>query len=123
MEPPLYTVIRTVLERREVSIEGIQTYLQQLGSLERYDNAFNWLWFCLLPAPKDPLKASLDEISDALVNLNSSLPNQARNAYAACLLIPGLEQLTFHPLLQKFKKLEYIQAVQNMQNFGMLQNW
>ena len=46
----------------------------------------------------------MEDVGDVLLKLNESLPNQARNAFAACLLVPGFEGLRFHPLILKCKK-------------------
>jgi hypothetical protein len=109
--PPLSSVIRIMLERRKISHAGIQAHLKQLGDLQRYDNAFNLLWFCLQETGKNPLEASVDDIAEILVQMNQKnhinpeKPHQARNAFAACLQVPGLEHLRFHSLLAKCEKI------------------
>ena len=48
--------------------------------------------------------ASLWEIASQLLKLNVFQTHQARNAYSALLLIPGLDQLRFPPLLKQIKR-------------------
>ena len=104
MAPPLHSVIRQALERRETQNESIQTYLEQLGDLRRYDGAFQALWKLSCEKGIDPTNASMDQVAQMLLLLNALSASQARHAYSACLLIPGLDQLRFHPLLRKCKK-------------------
>jgi len=102
--PSLSNVIRSVLQGKKISSEGVETHLKNLGNLQRYDSAFNWLWFALQEEGKIPMGASLEDVVDVLLKLNESLPNQARNAFAACLLVPGFEGLRFRPLMLKCRK-------------------
>jgi hypothetical protein len=108
--PPLSDVIREALERRQISPEGINSYLQQLGALKRYQSAFQKLWeHCGLKnlSAKNflDLNFSLDQVAENLVLLHGVSVSQARSAYAALLLIPGFDQLRFNPLLCRCKKL------------------
>ena len=105
MAPPLCSVIREALQRKEVSAENITSYLKNCSSLPRYDRAFRTLWaFCTLGGC-DPLNMSNSEVAGWLHKLAVRKPAEARNAFAALLLIPGLESLRFSPLLKPAKKL------------------
>jgi hypothetical protein len=51
------------------------------------------------------LSASSDELADAIVQLFQFSPAQARNAYSAVLLLPGVGMgVRFHPLLTPYKR-------------------
>ena len=102
--PPLHCIIKQILEGRKISVEGVQTYLEKLKNLDRYDSAFNQLWLKLLEKGEDPLKADLNKVAEAILLLDKENKNQARNAYAACTHIPGYEQIRFHQLLTKCKR-------------------
>ena len=104
MAPPLHCIIKQILEGRKISVEGVQTYLEKLKNLDRYDSAFNQLWLKLLEKGEDPLKADLNKVAEAILLLDKENKNQARNAYAACTHIPGYEQIRFHQLLTKCKR-------------------
>ena len=53
------------------------------------------------PVTKNP---SLLEIATLIVRLSLINKNHARNCYSALLLIPGLDQLRFSPLLKQCKR-------------------
>jgi hypothetical protein len=92
------------LERRETPVQAIETYISQLGDLSRYNNAFKALWGVFTENGIEPLGASQEQVAQMLLVLNNKSEAQARHAYSACLLIPGLEQLRFSPLLKKCKQ-------------------
>ena len=48
---------------------------------------------------------TLTQVAGLLVQFNEIMPAQARHAYASLLLIPGMDQLAFNPLLRQVKKL------------------
>ena len=104
MAPDLHFVIRKKLEEQQISSEGIQAYLNQLPSLTRYQSAFEVFWRQCVGQNLDLSTASLWEIASQLLKLNVFQTHQARNAYSALLLIPGLDQLRFSPLLKQIKK-------------------
>ena len=104
VDPSLHSVIQQILEGRQISAEGVQAYLQNLKSLDRYDSAFNLLWLKMLEKGDNPLKTTMDKVAEAILLLNNDSASQARNAYAACICIPGFEQLRFHQLLAKCKR-------------------
>jgi len=104
MAPNLCDIIRKILERKQAEPEAIKIYLEQLGSLQRYNNAFQALWSLIVTRGKNPLEISQEEISHYILILNKEAPAQARHAYSACLLIPGLENLRFSPMLKKLKQ-------------------
>ena len=104
--PPLHFVIRKILEGRQMSAEAIDLYLKSLGDIRRYQNAFNMFWHqCSLLKDSLTIKClTLDFVAERLLYLNAVSCSQARSAYAALLMIPGLEQLKFSPLLRKLKQ-------------------
>ena len=104
MAPDLHFVIRKKLEEQQISSEGIQAYLNQLPSLTRYQSAFEVFWRQCVGQNLDLSTASLWEIASQLLKLNVFQAHQGRNAYGALLLIPGLDQLRFSPLLKQIKR-------------------
>jgi hypothetical protein len=105
LAPSLFDVVRTVLERKQISPEGVTLYLRKISHLKQYDKAFKKLWTMLFHKGLDPANAALEDISASLLELNELSQTDARNAYAACLIIPGLEHLRFSPLLRHLKRL------------------
>jgi hypothetical protein len=102
--PPLHNIIRSLLQRRQVSDEGIQAYLSKCKALPRYDNAFNALWHRCSQHNVVLLDASLDVIASELLLLHQVSPPQARHAYSALLWLPGFDQLRFSPLLASVRR-------------------
>ena len=100
----MHSVIREVLQGRKVSPEGISAYLAQHANVERYQSAFNKLWFQCTNMGLQPLTLSLEDIAGQLLLLHQTSSSQARNAYSALLLIPGFDQLRFSPMLAKCKR-------------------
>ena len=97
--PDLHTLIRTMLQKQQVQSEGIEVYLKQLPSLDRYQSAFNIFFqqFCHHHSSLDWSDISLAQMASQLLQLHKVSPNQARNAYSALLLVPGFDQLRFPP--------------------------
>ena len=102
--PNLHNVIRGMLEKQQMSAEGISLYLEKLPSLVRYQNAFNHFWSLCVQNKVDFQTSSLWTIAGELLKLHKQLPHQARNAYSALLLIPGFDQLRFSPILRPCKR-------------------
>jgi hypothetical protein len=102
--PPLHLVIRECLQRRQVSPQGIDAYLSKYKSFSRYDNAFNAFWYHCGLHHVTLLSASLEVIASELLLLHQISPPTARHAYSALLLIPGMDQLRFSPLLSRVKR-------------------
>ena len=98
---PLRSVIREVLQRREISSEDIEAYLNQQGSLDRHQSTFKLLWFQCEFQGLVPLSLSLLELAGQLLSLHKLSPAKARNAYSALLLIPRLDQLWFSPTIEE----------------------
>ena len=67
--------------------------------------AFRKSWALSTIHGLNPEVASVQEIASQILLLNDISPSEARNAYSACLLLPGFSSLKFSPLLQKCKKL------------------
>ena len=119
--PPLNFVIRKILEGKQMSDQAIKNYLMSLGQLTRYQNAFNLFWGQCSPldAQAFPPERSWNEInafqplqhvsltflSEQLILLHQKSASQARCAYSALLLIPGLEHLRFQVLLRPYKRI------------------
>ena len=104
MAPSLFDVVQTILERKQVSPEGIETHLAKIQHVERYDRAFRCLWALMLQKHMDPLFASVDQVAGCLLVLDSISPSEAKHAYCACLLLPGFEHLRFMPTLKACKR-------------------
>ena len=105
MAPRLHFIIRKVVEGRQVEASVIETYLEGCRSLERYDRAFKMLWALASQKGTDFSTCSILEVSALVLELSKVSLAQARNAYSGLLLIPGLDQLRFAPLLQGVKRL------------------
>ena len=93
---------RQLLEGQQVSVAVVQDHL---GKLTQYDGAFRLLWAILVEHKLDPLQCSLQQVAGGLISLHKVSPSQARNAYAAMLLVPGFSQLRFAPLLQPYRRM------------------
>ena len=102
--PPLHLVVRQLLEKQEMSPESINHYMEKITSWARYQSAFQLLWDQLAPLQLPFAQLSLPQVANAVIAINRISPAQARNAYAAALLIPGWSQLRFEPGLQPFKR-------------------
>jgi hypothetical protein len=46
----------------------------------------------------------MSQIAGLILQFDKVMPTQSRFAYASLLLVPGLEQLTFNPLLRQIKR-------------------
>ena len=102
--PPLCSALRTALAGKQVSIENIEKYIRNLGSLSRYDRAFRILWAFCKTKNKDPLLMSLEDIAMEIMNLNKHTSAEARHAYSALLLLPQFGGLRFLPQLRECKR-------------------
>ena len=104
LAPNLHGVVRKGLESKQIPSEMVDTYLKRVNSLERYERSFKLFWsFCQIKG-MDATQTTLTQVAGLLVQFDQILPNQARHAYASLLLIPGMEQLQFNPLLRQVKK-------------------
>ena len=102
--PLLSDVIRAALQGRQVPLEGQDHYIRKLGDLRRYQSAINAFWQQCISVSPDPFSLSLDAIASQLLLLHDRSPAQARSAYSAPLLVPGLEHLRFSSLLKVCKR-------------------
>ena len=100
----LSDVIRAALQGRQVPLEGQDHYIQKLGDLRRYQSAINAFWQQCISVSPDPFRLSLDAIASQLLLLHDKSPSQARSAFSALLLVPGLEHLRFSSLLKVCKR-------------------
>ena len=102
--PSLHDTIRKGLQAKQISDEAAKTYFMGLKSLPRYDSAFRLFWaFCHLKH-LSATEASLSQVASMILHFDQVLPSQGRHAYASLLLIPGMEQLQFSPLLRQIKR-------------------
>ena len=106
--PDLHSVIRKSLESKQISSEAVDRFLKQLKSIQRYDRAFKLFWAFCVQRHLDVVSASLSQVAGHLLEFNKLMPSQARHAYSSLLLIPGLEQLTFSPLLRQSRRIGII---------------
>ena len=88
--PSLSTVCRKILEGRKVQDKSITDFLDKNPSLKRYNSAFTILWSLLENSGINPPEASADQLADKIVEIFRVSPAQARNAYSACLILPGV---------------------------------
>ena len=104
MAPDSHNIIREGLQAKQVSTEAANSYLRDLKSLPRYNRAFKLFWaFCSLKNVS-ATSATLTEVSSLLLQFEKLMPTHGRHAYAALLLVPGLEQLQFSLLLRQQKR-------------------
>ena len=103
--PSLFDVVREGLQRKKVPPENIELYLKGVTSLQRYDKAFQHLWFFCTARGGDPLNMSTEEVSSWILRLAQVEPHQARNAYSAFLVIPGWESIRFTQAIKRAKTL------------------
>ena len=82
--------------------------------LKRYKRAF-WYFYTLAQERGLTLDSSI-EVAAVVLEIASVSLSQARNAYAALLLIPGLDQLRFAPLLRD-KKQEWSASAPRYSDF------
>jgi hypothetical protein len=101
--PSLCDVVRECMERKQIQPEGISLHLKKVGALG-YDKAFKTLWAFMKNKNLNPVDSSVEQVAGAILALNECNVNLAKNAYAACLWIPGFEYLRFSPLLRICKK-------------------
>ena len=104
MAPSFLSIVRTLLQREQISLEAQNTYVAQLGNPVRYDWAFRKLYALCQINGINPETASIMEIAGQISQLNALSPSDARNAYSACLALPGMAPLRFNVLLQKCRK-------------------
>jgi len=105
MAPVTCVLFRQKLAETEISPENIQDFVDRNGSIPRYNGAFKLVWGFLKASGIDPVSATLNQIASAIISLHKHSTAQARNGYAAMLLIPGYSQLRFLSVLQPYKKL------------------
>ena len=100
MAPTLHSFVRQILEGKKVPLETINTYLKERASLARYNLAFQVWWaLCSQDGVKDAT-CSIEQAASYIIKMASKSLNEARNAYSALTLVPGLDQIKFCTLLQ-----------------------
>ena len=90
LAPSLPSVCRQILEGREIEDKSIGDFLAKNPSLRRYDSAFKILWAVLEKRRINPPEATADQLADGIIEIFQISPAQARNAYSACQLLPGV---------------------------------
>jgi hypothetical protein len=104
LAPRLSDCIRKGLQAKQVSSEAQDTYLKGLKSIQRYNASFKLFYgFCICQNFK-AMEASLQAIAGMLLEFNKILPTHTRFVYSSLLLIPGMDQLAFNPLLRQLKR-------------------
>ena len=103
MAPDISSVIRGLLQKQQISPEASDVYLRNIVSLQRYNYAFKKFWSFCHVRNVDLSTATLPEIASELQLMSTIYSSESKNAYAALLKIPGLDQLKFSPLLQNCK--------------------
>ena len=104
LAPSLSNCIRKGLQAKQVSLEAQDTYLKGLKSLQRYDSSFKLFYvFCICKNFK-AFEATLHEVAGMLLEFHKILPNHSRFVYSSLLLIPGMDQLAFTPMLSRLKR-------------------
>ena len=105
MAPDLHNVIREGLQSKQVNPEAANTYLKSLKSLPRYNRAFKLFWAFCKTHNMSTTSATLTEIASMMLQFDKLIPTHGRHAYAALLLVPGMAQLQFEPLLRQVKRV------------------
>ena len=119
MAPDLPFVVRKILEREQVPFETIQAFLKENPSITRYNPAFKHLWGILQRKGLDPWQATSAQVVSGIMELCGISLSTGRNAYSAMLLIPGYNNIRFHPLLSPKKKKNGTIPLKNMAHFGI----
>ena len=104
LAPSLHSIIRKGMESKQIPPKTVDTYLKSLTSIARYDRAFKLFWAFAKEKDISATEATLDQVAGLLLDFDKLMPSQARHAYASLILIPGLGQLAFNPLLRQVKK-------------------
>ena len=104
MAPHLCHIVRQGLQAKQIGHEATTTFLKNLNTLNRYNRPFQLFWaFCKIKG-LDAIRSTLSQVAGMLLHFENLFPQQARYAYSALLLIPGMDQLAFSPLLKQVKK-------------------
>ena len=111
LAPPLHHFVREALEAKQVSPSAIESFLATRPSLVTYDLPFRVLWTMCQREEVSLLSSPIVRVASVLIKLHNVSPSQARQAYSALLMVPGLDQLRFCPLLQPFRKLWFTSNV------------
>ena len=84
--------------------------MKQKKCLPRYNKAFQLFWaFATIRGCS--VTGSLATVAGLLLEFEKIMPQHSKQAYAALLLIPDLEQLSFHPLLRSIKRIWNVSQV------------
>ena len=102
--PTLCATVRQGLQRKQVTPEAATAFLKSKKCLPRYDKAFKLFWAYATIKGACATSSTLTTIAGLLLEFDKILPQHSKQAYAALLLIPDLEQLTFQPLLRSIKR-------------------
>ena len=74
-----------------------------MHSLPRYERSFKLFWAFATEKGISATETTLDQVAGLLLEFDKLMPSQAKHAYASLLLIPGMGQLSFNPLLRQVK--------------------
>ena len=92
--PSLYSVVRLLLERKQVCDQSITLHLKPTPTLVRYDGAFRCFWASAPQRGSDVTALPVPQVASLIVMMADINENRKRHAYSACLLLPGFESLT-----------------------------
>ena len=104
MAPSLYSALRAVLQKQQMSHTALENYMSSLKSLDRYNKPFQLIWALLEQKNIQPPKASISEVVSAIIELSEISIPQARNAYSALIYFPQFQALKFNSQLQPLKR-------------------
>jgi hypothetical protein len=95
--PSLCHVIRSLLEGKQISPEGVENYLNQLPSLPRYDSAFKSFYAFTRSKKLVVQDLTVDQVAGLLLEMNSINPSKARHAILLCFWSQVSVHSDFHP--------------------------
>ena len=104
MAPTLHTFVRQSLESSKMQTSDIENFLVRHPALKRYDSSFRMFWGLCKVRGIHPQNATIVALAAQVIALNEISSSHAKNAYAGMVLLPGLDQLRFCPLLKKLKQ-------------------
>ena len=109
MPPPRWPLISILLSGKFWKPNKFRLQLSKITwdkkFLETLPKSFCYALETFIPFGEPLAELSLQEIASAIIQIAQTSIPQARNAYAAALLIPELQGLRFEALLQPYKRL------------------
>ena len=84
--------------------KDIDNFIIRHPAIKRYNSSFKLFWGLCKLRGIHPGKATNVALAAQVLALNEISKSHAKNAYAGLVLLPGLDQLRFSPLLRKTKQ-------------------